>query len=273
VRGEFIDIDGARLYYYAAGSRGAGEPVVFLHGFLTSSHLWADVVALLPPGRRLVVLDLLGYGRSDPPASRPLTLHAHAERVVGLLDALGIAQACVVGHGLGGGVAQSLAIHWPSRVTRLALLGSIAFHSWPTRDLVIARATLPLTRHLPPSWLVSMVRAELERGYVDPVRATHSIDKYARPFATSEGRRALVRHLAALDPRESGALAGRLGEIAVPTSVVWGANDPFLAVDLGRRLTERIPDAVLEVVPGARHFLPEDAPRQVTDALTSLFDR
>jgi pimeloyl-ACP methyl ester carboxylesterase len=273
VRGEFIDLDGARLYYYAAGSRGAGEPVVFLHGFMTSSHLWADVVALLPPGRRLVVVDLLGYGRSDPPASRPLSLHAHAERVVGLLDALGIARACIVGHGLGGGVAQSLAIHWPSRVTRLGLVCSIAFDSWPTRDVVIARATLPITRHLPPGWLLSMVRAELERGYADPVRATHSIDKYARPFATPDGRRALVRHLAALDPRESGALAARLGEIAVPVAVVCGAQDPFLSVDLARRIAHRIPGAALEIVPDARHFLPEDAPRQVADALTLLFER
>ena len=91
VRGEFIDLDGARLYYYAAGTRGAGEPVVFLHGFPTSGHLWSDVIPLMPAGHRLVVLDLLGYGRSDPPDGRPLTLRAHAERVVALLDALGIA--------------------------------------------------------------------------------------------------------------------------------------------------------------------------------------
>jgi pimeloyl-ACP methyl ester carboxylesterase len=48
MRGEFIDVNGARLYYYAAGSRGVGEPVVFLHGFPTSSHLWTEVVPLVP---------------------------------------------------------------------------------------------------------------------------------------------------------------------------------------------------------------------------------
>ena len=101
MRGEFIDLDGARLYYYAAGSRGAGEPVVFVHGFATSGHLWSDVVSLMPAGHRLIVLDLLGHGRSDPPGTRPLTLHAHAERLVALLDALGVGVACVVGHGLG----------------------------------------------------------------------------------------------------------------------------------------------------------------------------
>jgi pimeloyl-ACP methyl ester carboxylesterase len=273
VRGEFIDLGGARLYYYAAGSRGAGEPVVFLHGFATSGHLWGDVVSLMPPGRRHIVLDLLGHGRSDPPGAHSLTLRAHAERVVALLDALGIANACVVGHGVGGGVAQSLAVHWPERVSRLALIASIAFDRWPPRDLKLARATLPITRRLPPSWLLSMVRTGLERGYADPVRAGHSIDRYARPFTTNAGRDVLAQHIAALDARESGTLGARLGELTMPASVIWGAQDPFLSVVLGRRLAAAIPGATFEVVTGARHVVPEDAPRQVADALTVLFAR
>lgn len=273
MRGEFIDLDGARLYYYAAGSRGAGEPVVFVHGFATSGHLWRDVVSLMPPGHRLVVLDLLGHGRSDPPGKRPLGLGAHADRLVALLDALGIASACVVGHGVGGGVAQALAVQRPERVARLALVASVAFDRWTPRDVRIARATLPITRHLPPAWLLSMVRAELERGYADPVRATHAIDRYARPFVSEAGRDALVRHIAALDARESGVIAARLGGLGMPACVIWGAQDPFLPVSLGQRLADAIPGATFDVVADTRHFLPEDAPRQVADSLTALLDR
>ncbi len=273
MRGEFVDLDGVRLYYYAAGTRGAGVPVVFLHGFATSGHLWSDVVSLMPAGHRLIVLDLLGYGRSDPPGTRSLTLQAHAGRVVALLDALGVSSACVVGHGMGGGVAQSLAVHWPTRVAGLALLSSIAFGGWFTRDVVLARATLPLTRHLPPAWLLSMVRTELERGYDDASRAGHSIDRYVRPFATAEGRAALVGHIRALDARETAALAPRLGGITCPTAVLWGAQDPFLPVSLARRLADAIPGATCDVVPGTRHYLPEDAPRPVADVLAALLDR
>jgi len=273
VRGEFIDLDGARLYYYAAGSRGAGEPVVFVHGFATSGHLWRDVVSLMPAGHRLVVLDLLGHGRSDPPGRRALGVADHARRLVALLDALGIESACIVGHGVGGGVAQSLAVQQPARVARLALVASVAFNRWASRDVRLARATLPITRHLPPAWLLSMVRAELERGYADPVRATHAIDRYARPFVTGAGRDALVRHISALDTRETGALGGRLRELAIPATVVWGAQDPFLPVSLGERLASTIPGATFDVIPDARHFLPEDAPRQVADSLTALLAR
>jgi pimeloyl-ACP methyl ester carboxylesterase len=273
VRGEFVDLDGARLYYYAAGTRGTGEPVVFLHGFATSGHLWSDVVSLMPGGHRLVVVDLLGHGRSDPPSGRALTLRAHAERVGALLDVLGVASACMVGHGVGGGIAQSLAVHSPARVSRLALVSSVAFGGWATRDVVLARATLPITRHLPPAWLLSMVRTELERGYDDASRASHSIDKYVRPFATVEGRDALVRHIRALDARETSALGPALAGLTCPATIVWGAQDPFLSLSLGRRLAAAIPGATLELVPGARHFLPEEAPRQVADALASLLSR
>jgi pimeloyl-ACP methyl ester carboxylesterase len=273
VRGEFIDLDGARLYYYAAGTRGVGEPVIFLHGFPTSGHLWTDVIPLMPAGHRLVVLDLLGYGRSDPPNGRPLTLRAHASRVVALMDALGIARACVVGHELGGGVAQAMAIDAPTRVSRLALVDSVGFSGWPSRDVRFARALLRLTRRVAPGWLLGVLRADLERGYEDANRAVHSIDRFIRPFATEEGRNAFMQHLRALDAGETRALAERLGEITIPTAVIWGANDSFLPVKLGRRLAAAIPNASLTIVPGARHFVPEDAPRPLTDAIAALLTR
>ncbi|MDB4912632.1 MAG: putative hydrolase, partial [Gemmatimonadetes bacterium] len=273
VRGEFIDIDGARLYYYAAGTRGAGEPVVFLHGFPTSGHLWSEVVAQMPAGHRIVVVDLLGFGRSDPPGRHALTLHAHAHRIVGLLDALGIANACVVGHDVGGGVAQSLAVHWPDRVSRLALVDSVAFKGWPTRDVRVARTLLPLVRHLPTRWLLPIVRADLERGYYDSSRSAHAIDKYQRPFNSDDGRRVFLQHLAALDARETQALGNRLGEIRVPAAVIWGEHDSFLSVALGSRLAAAIPTATFDIVPDARHFTPEDAPRQVAEVIAGLLQR
>jgi pimeloyl-ACP methyl ester carboxylesterase len=270
MRGEFVDLDGARLYYYAAGSRGAGEPVVFLHGFGTSGHLWSDVVSLMPAGHRLIVVDLLGHGRSDPPNGRPLSLRAHGDRVIALLDTLRVPTACIVGHGLGGGIAQSIALEHPDRVSRLALVNSIAFDDWQTRDVTFARAAMPLLRHLPSAWLLSMVRSELERGYADATRAAHALDKFGRPFATRDGRSALREHIVALDRHETRALSARLRDITVPASVMWGAGDPFLPLAAGRRLANAIPGAMFEVVSDARHFLPEEAPRHVADALGRL---
>jgi pimeloyl-ACP methyl ester carboxylesterase len=274
VRGEFVDVGGARLYYYASGTRGTGEPIVFIHGFPTSSHLWSDVATLTPKGHRVVVLDLLGYGRSDPPApGADLSIRAHADRVVALLDALGINYATIVGHDLGGGIAQSLAIRHPTRVSRLCLINAVAFDDWPGREVKLVRATMPLTRHLPATWMLSVLRADLLRGYVVSARGTHSVDQFVRPFLSESGRDVLVSHLTALDSTETKSLEPRLKDIVAPTSVVWGAEDPFLAATIGRRLAEAIPGATLDVVPDIRHFTPDEAPERVAEALSHLLSR
>ncbi len=273
MRGEFVDVGGARLYYYAAGTRGAGDPVLLLHGFPTSSHLWRGVVPLMPEGHRVVVVDMLGYGRSDRPAGRDVGIRAHAERAIALMDALGIERACVAGHDLGGGVAQAMAVRWPQRVSRLCLVSSVAFDGWPVREVKMARAMLPLTRHLPATWLVSALRSDLVRGYAEPEAGAHAIERYVKPFAGAEGRDAFVAHLSSLDAAETEALAPRLKDVPCPAAVLWGAHDPFLPQALGRRLHEAIPGSTFDVVPDARHFVPEDAPERVAATLADLLTR
>ena len=273
MRGEFIDLGGARLYYYAAGSRGAGEPIVFLHGFPTSSHLWEQVLPFVPPGHRVVVLDLLGYGRSDRPNGRDVSIRGHADRVLQLLDALHINFACLVGHDVGGGIAQLLALRHPARVSRLCLVDTVAFDDWPGREVKLARAMIPLTQHLPAGWILPIVRTDLLRGYTAEDRGARSVAQYLLPFASPEGRDALMEHLLALDAKETVALAARLKDVVQPTAILWGANDPFLAVSVAERLRSAIPGATLEVVPDVRHFTPEEAPEQVGAALASLLAR
>jgi len=273
MRGEFVDLDGARLYYYAAGTRGAGEPVVLIHGFPTSGHLWTEVVPLVPAGHRVVVVDLLGYGRSDRPRAGRVGLHAHADRTIQLLDALRIDTACVVGHDVGGGIAQALAVRFPARVSRLCLVNSVGFDAWPAREMRLARAVLPLARRLPPALLLPLIRGGLLRGYADQARGAHSVAHYVRPFSGPDGRDALDRHLVELRAADTAALAARLGQVRQPTAIVWGERDPFLPVAVGRRLNDAIPGSTLDVVAGGRHFTPEEAPSRVGDALRTLLRR
>ena len=99
------------------------------------------------------------------------------------------------------------------------------------------------------------------------------MEKYLKPFATADGRDALVEHLLALDSAETVQLAPRLRDLVMPTMVLAGAHDPFLTPSVAERLAAEIPGAQLEVVPDARHFLPEDAPHAVADAIARLLAR
>jgi len=273
VRGEFLDLDGARIYYYAAGTRGAGNPVVFLHGFPTSGHLWGDVVPLMPQGHRLVVLDLLGFGRSDRPTKHKMDVRAHADRVIAVLDELKIREACVVGHGVGGGIAQSIAVRHPGRVSHVCLVDSVAFGQWPTVLARLGRALAPAAALLPPSSVLSLLRRELSRAYRDPIRASRSIDIFLRPFKGSEGRDALLTHLRSLRADETAAIAPKLGAIAAAAAIVWGRHDRVTSLSIGKRLQASIPAATLSVIDDGGHFTPEEAPRQVADVVAALLRR
>jgi len=273
VRGEFLDVGGARLYYYAAGTRGGGEPLVLIHGFPTASHLWQELVPLLPDGRRVVVFDLLGYGRSDPPRNLSLDMKAHADRLITLLDLLGINRACLIGHDVGGGIAQAVAVKAPHRVSHLCLISSVCFDEWPSREVKMARATLPLTRHLPATWLLGVLKTDLARGFVDPDLADRSIERYVRNFATPAGRDLLVAHLEALDSADTMDVGARLGSVPAPTAIVHGAHDPFIAASAARRLQQAIRGSTLEILESARHFLPEESPERLADIITALVER
>lgn len=271
MRGEFLDLGGHRLYYYAAGTRGAGEPVLFLHGFPSSSHLWSSVVRSMHSGHRLIVLDQLGYGRSDRPDGAPVSVSAHARRALEVLDLLNVPQACIVGHDLGGAVGQWLAVNSPERVTRLALINSVGLDAWPRWRTRAARSLSSVARLLPASLVAGEAYAALVRGFTDREEGRHALDVFLLPFVQPHGRAALLSHLAAQRPDETSVMP--LDTLRLPTAIVHGARDPFVPVILSRRLQRTIPGATLDVIADASHFTPLDAPDRVAGVVTALLAR
>lgn len=269
MRGEFVDLAGKRLYYYAAGTRGTGVPIVLVHGFPTSSRLWHSVARDFPDGHRLVIVDLPGFGRSEAD-NGPLDCATHAQALRALLDDLRIDRACLVGHGMGGGVVQRLAVDSPERVSHLALLDSAAFGIKPRRLGGLARKLGSLARFLPPGLLAGLVHGAVRRGFAVPERSRITLDTCLQPFTTEAGRGQLQRHLASLDHCDTGSITPRLTALAIPTAIMWGADDPFYPVVLAERLQAAIPHATLDVIPGASHFTPEDAPDRVITRLVEL---
>jgi len=272
MRGEFVDLGGQRLYYYAAGTRGGGVPLILVHGFPTSSRLWHSVVRDFPDGHRLVIVDLPGFGRSESgPGSADCA--SHADSLLALLDDLRVSKACLVGHGMGGGVVQRVAMRAPERVSHLALLDSAAFGVSPRRMAGLARRLGGLARFLPPGLLAGLVQGSVRRGFALPERSRITLDTCLQPFTTDVGRDQLARHLAALDGCDTAETTPRLAALGIPTAILWGADDPFYPASLAERLRAAIPHATLDLIAGASHFIPEDAPERVIARLTELLAR
>lgn len=247
---------------------GQGPPLVLLHGIPSSSYLWRDVIGPLSATFEILAPDLLGYGDSDKRLDVDLSIAAQARYIVAFMETLGVHQAAVAGHDIGGGVAQLMAVDEPQRVARLILIDSIVDNNWPIADIA---------RLKEPAWDQIMVnidlraglRKGLEAGMVTPGRVTDElVDEWTRPFQDLGGRRAYLRAARALNNRDLAGRSKHIDEIETPTLILWGANDKFLEPRWAETLHHKLRDSTVEIIDPGGHFLPLDRPDAVAEAIT-----
>lgn len=247
---------------------GQGPPLVLLHGIPSSSYLWRDVIGPLSATFEVLAPDLLGYGDSDKRLDVDLSIAAQARYIVAFMETLGVHQAAVAGHDIGGGVAQLMAVDEPQRVARLILIDSIVDNNWPIADIA---------RLKEPAWDQIMVnidlraglRKGLEAGMVTPGRVTDElVDEWTRPFQDLGGRRAYLRAARALNNRDLAGRSKHIDEIETPTLILWGANDKFLEPRWAETLHHKLRDSTVEIIDPGGHFLPLDRPDAVAEAIT-----
>ena len=239
--------------------KGEGPAVLLLHGFPTSSHLWRDLVPMLAPRFRTIAPDMLGYGDSDKPtAPESLNIRSQAAAMRELLSQLGVEELAVIGHDIGGGVAQLLALDGDVRV--LTLIDSISFDSWPIEGVKMLQEARD--DQVDEEFVRGLVGVSLEMGMTEPERlGAEDREGFVHPWLADP--LALVRAARGIDGVGLVGTEKRLSELEARALILWGEDDPFQPAELAERLGEVIPGATVALVPGASHFLTEDAPETV----------
>lgn len=242
-------------------SHGSGPPLVLLHGVSLSAAVWAPLFRSLP-GWRLLALDLPGHGLSDPTVYRRGHVREHARQLIDdVLDALGLDQAPVVGHSLGGMFALWYAATGAERISRLVAIGdpAVALPGVRVRmplslltvrgvGLVVLRSPSPLALYrrllaqglgteevaaAPASLLEALRLSSRRRANASTVASLmHAIDRFSRPRAESVLSRP------------------ELAAIPTPTMFIWGSDDPYLSPQDARPSIDAIPTATLRELPG-----------------------
>jgi pimeloyl-ACP methyl ester carboxylesterase len=261
LRHHFVDVeDGGRIHVV---ERGQGPPIVLLHGIMLTSALWVHQLRELADHHRVIALDLRGHGQSLP-GSEGSGIERLASDVASVLDVLGVENAVVVGHSMGGMVALQMAVDMPLDVRRRRLAGIVLtsttagpFATLPgwagvvrTTGPVTARALLLGERWgakaLPSRdlrwWLVRLgFGADAPAAQVRFVEAMHR----GTPSRTLAD---LIPSLAAFD------LSARLGSLDLPVLVVVGSHDKLTAPRLARRMAAALPEATLVELPRCGHM-------------------
>jgi len=257
-------VGGRRLRYVRAG---AGTPVVLVHGFASSLYTWKDVLPGLARAHDVVALDLPGFGASDQPGE--LSFEDFPAAVLGLMDALGIDRAALVGNSLGGATVAVVAVRHPGRVSALVLVDSAGFHlADADRPAVVRLAMSPAGRLLDVLPLRRLaVEISLRQVLHDPSLVTEErVAEYLAPLLRP-GALASIRSLARTPSREATDFARALAAIEAPTLVVWGRNDAWIPVADADRFVSTIPGAEKLVLEDCGHVPEEEKPRAVTEAL------
>lgn len=251
-----IRVSGGELAY---ADEGDGPAVLLLHGFPTSSHLWRDLVPILAPRFRAIAPDLLGYGDSEKPDDpRALAIRAQAAAMRELLSALDVEELAVVGHDIGGGVAQLLALE--GGVRTLALIDSISFDSWPIEGVKMLQEARP--EQVDEEFARGVVGVALGIGMSEPkMLQDEDREEYVRPWLADP--MAVIRAARGIDGAGLVGTEGALAALDARTLVVWGEDDPYQPAELAERLGEVIPGATVALIPGCSHFVTEDAPDAV----------
>ena len=248
--------------------KGEGYPVFLLHGYTGNLRNWALQVPVISREFRMVSIDQRGHGHSDKPTQpEDYSLELMAEDACGLLEHLGIAECYVVGHSMGGAIAQNLALAHPDKVRALVLMDT--WSEVPRGRGIEERAHLLQIAEAQglPAVFDEQLRAN---PMADQLRAQPVLLEVWRQQFLMTSREAYLYAARGMVAGQS--ILDKLESIEVPTLVVCGENDdPFMGPC--RRIHERIPGSEFVIIPGAGHTPQIEKPADFNHALTGFLSR
>jgi pimeloyl-ACP methyl ester carboxylesterase len=268
---QFLNVQGQPVHYRDEGPRDDPSPIVLIHGTSASLHTWEGWAQALKTHRRVISMDLPGFGLTGPPPTNDLSIEAYTSFVLHLASALGVQRFVVAGNSLGGEIAWHVAAAAPDRVDRLILVDAAGYDFTPKSVPAGFRlARMPalhwITEHTLPRALVA---SSVRNVYGDPSRVTDAlVDRYYELTLREGNRAALGRRFVQSRP---GADVDRLKTLHLPTLIMWGALDRLIPPEHAEQFHRDIAGSELITYEGLGHVPHEEDPaRTVADVIRFL---
>ncbi|MFG3260365.1 alpha/beta fold hydrolase [Streptomyces sp. NPDC048172] len=258
-----VQVSGGEVAVRVAGE---GPPVVLTHGTPASSHLWREVVPVLAREHTVHTWDMLGYGDSRAAPGTAPSIARQARTLAELVAHWGLEEPALVGHDIGGGVVLRAHLVEGVRARRLALVDAAVLGPWNTPFTEHQQRHADVYRTMPPDVFADLIAARFRTATHRPLSEEATAALLA-PWRGAAGQGRWLDQVAAVSFEDTREVVARLGEITAPSLVLWGREDTWLPPATGERLAAAIPGARLRLIEDAGHFLPEDAPGPVAEAL------
>lgn len=250
------------------GADRPGTPVVLTHGTPSWSYLWRRVAPALADERPVYLWDLPTYGDSTGAPSGELpSLAGHARTLAALVEHWGLSAPVLVGHDIGAATVLRAHLVHGVPASRLVVADATLLPPWITGATQHVRAHLDTYRGMPHHLFTALIATHL-RTAVAGTLGDEAERAYLDRYAGAAGQQRYLDQAAGLREDDTRDVVARLGEITVPTDVVWGGEDTWLPPSTAETLRDAIPGARRQIVADAGHFLTEDAPEAFLEVLT-----
>ena len=264
---QFLDVAGLRTHLRDEGPRDDPTPIVLLHGTSDSLHTWGGWTHVLARERRVIRVDMPGFGLTGPAPGGDYRIERYVEFVAALLDALGVRQCVLAGNSFGGWVAWETALAHPGRVQALVLVDSAGYplesQSVPIGFRI---AQVPLLNRLMQFTLPrGLIESSVKNTYGDPSLVTGElVDRYFELTLREGNREALVARFAA---GRWAADTARIRRLTLPTLILWGGRDRLIPPEYAMRFHRDIAGSRLVMFPALGHVPQEEDPEATVAAV------
>ncbi len=273
-----VDVDGIEIAYVdVAGPHAdpALDPVLLVHGVGASIDHWALTIPVLSQKRRVIALDLPGFGFSAKPVDRAYDPETYVAILTAFLDRLEIARVVLMGHSMGGAVCSEFTLAHSNRVSNLVLVDAAGMTRAPTRllDYLVER----FERRIDPKKIVlppRVVRALMKIVFYTPVPfASRNMERLLAIQREPDWPQRVVCFVRAVSGTAKSRVRERLQEFKTPTLIVWGEKDRVLPLRHGRMLSAGILDSRLVVFPKTGHVPMIEKPEEFCRTIEEFLER
>ncbi|MEU8702361.1 alpha/beta hydrolase [Streptomyces sp. NPDC048680] len=254
------------VHWAVLGPAGA-PPVVLVHGTPFSSYVWRGVARALAQDHRVFVRDLPGYGASAQFEGQDVSLGSQARVLTELLGHWELSEPAVAAHDFGGCIALRAHLLHGARYRGPALADPVALAPWGSPAYRLLGEHPEVFGQLPPDLHRALVREYVSSASHPGLRPA-VLDRLVAPWCTEAGQPAFYRQISQNDQRFTDEIQHRYGEIELPVLICWGAEDTWIPVARGHEPASLVPGSELRLIEGAGHLVQEDAPAELTAALT-----
>lgn len=263
---QFMPIMGMEVHFRDEGNTNDTIPILFLHGLSSSLHTWDSLTIELMGEKRVIRLDLPGFGLTGANPERNYSSEYYNRFIDSFMLKLNVKKYIIVGNSFGGNIAWHQSVYKPEKIEKLILINSAGYPRTKEKgNIGFKLASMPMIgdaiKMITPK---ALIKKSLQDAYSNDNKITDALENRYYDLLLCEGNRQ-----ATLDifKQRKPPVAEEIKNIHTPTLIIWGKDDQMIDVSNAYRFYEDIKGSSIQIISNSGHVPMEETPQPVYEAI------